>query len=382
MNEFERAVASLRASDAIGERGVILGRLLANLSWFYDWIGQSGKAMDVARESLDLLQRLGAREERLMPLLCLDSAQGSLEESNRLLRESLTLARECGDQWAIGHTLLRMGETARAAGDYEQAEQRGLEALHQFRQNGDTRGAAWVLWDLTNVAIDCGLYEKALALARETMSLSQGLNFVASTGIGSLGVALYALGAYEEAQDLLQQNLTIDREVGLRSWVSKDLFILGKIAFRTEDYARATQQYRESLAGALELDDLEMVALNHDALGRLNMIQGAGNLAREHLQTALQVALPLGRPPILLATLATVAELLAEEDDLAYAASLAMLVTNHPASQAKVKERAARLLTRLEAQLPANDLANIRRRSRQGDLDAVAAQLLEDLKTP
>ncbi len=79
--------------------------------------------------------------------------------------------------------------------------------------------------------------------------------------------------------------------------------------------------------------------------------------------------------------MASVAELFAAEGDLEYAALLAMLITNHPASQAKIKERGAQLLALLEAQLSANDLANIRQRSQQSDLDAVAAQLLVDLKS-
>ena len=53
-----------------------------------------------------------------------------------------------------------------------------------------------------------------------------------------------------------------------------------------------------------------------------------------------------------------------------------------PAGRATVKERGARLLTRLEAELSPDDLANLRRRSRPGDLAAVAAQLLVDLETP
>lgn len=111
------------------------------------------------------------------------------------------------------------------------------------------------------------------------------------------------------------------------------------------------------------------------------MVRGAGMQAREHFQAALQVALPLERPPIHLAILVTVAELFAEEGDLEYAALLGMLITNHPASQAKIKERSRLLLTGLEAELSVNDLANIRERSRQSDLGTVASKLLQDLES-
>ncbi len=78
VDEFEKAVAALRTGEATGERGLVLGRLLACLGSFYNLIGQPAKAYDINKESLVLLRRLGAREETLMPLLYLADAQGSL----------------------------------------------------------------------------------------------------------------------------------------------------------------------------------------------------------------------------------------------------------------------------------------------------------------
>ena len=56
-----------------------------------------------------------------------------------------------------------------------------------------------------------------------------------------------------------------------------------------------------------------------------------------------------------------------------------MFVTNHPASQAKVKERAERVLTGLEGRLPTEELAEVRQRSRESELDSLANQLALDL---
>ena len=75
----------------------------------------------------------------------------------------------------------------------------------------------------------------------------------------------------------------------------------------------------------------------------------------------------------------SIAELFALESDPEYGALLALLIIDHPASQAKIKERGANLLTRLEAQLSAHELAGIRQRSRQSDLNSLAAQLVIDL---
>jgi hypothetical protein len=123
------------------------------------------------------------------------------------------------------------------------------------------------------------------------------------------------------------------------------------------------------------------VARNHDALGRLNLAQGNDVRAREHLLAALQAGIPLGQPSLILDCLATVAELFLAVGNLEYAALLAMQVAANPASRAKIKEGATRLLTQLETELSADGLAIIRQRSRQSDLDAVAVKLLVDLET-
>ena len=313
-----------------------------------------------------------------MPLSILAYYQESLEESYQLLQESLAVARETGDQWAIADALLHTGDKAHAAGEYERAAQSYQEAARQFRQNGDMGGVGPSLQKLSLIAINRGRYDEALTIAQEIMPLVR--DFLPTHSFRALGYALIALRAYEKAEAQFQQALAFTGES--KENTRDMLFGLGWAAFGVGEYARAAQQYQESLAEALEIDDLAYVARNHDALGRLNLAQGNDVRAREHLLAALQAGIPLGQPPLILDCLATVAELFLAEGNLEYAALLAMQVETNPASRAKIKERTARLLTRLEAELPANDLAKLRQRSRPSELDTVAAQLLVDLKTP
>ena len=383
VSEFEKAVADLRISQAVEARDIVLGRLLAPLGRFYGEAGDRAKARKLLEESLDLLQHQEASEERLMPLLFLAEAQGSIKESNRLYQEGLALARAIGDQWAIGHALIYLAWNSRATGDYQEAEQQGHEALKQFRQNGDKGGIAFSLVMLSMLAVDRGRYEDALALAQESRSVTQGFNpLFHSQGLIPLGYALFALGKYAEAEEQFQQSLTLAREVGREVWARDMLFWLGAIAFYMGDYARAAQHYQESLAGAVEIDNFDSIVQNHCALGRLDVAQGRFVGARKHFHNALQTALPLSQPPLILDCLTGITELFAKEGDLAYAALLAIFITGHPASRAKITERVVHLLARIEADLSSNALDAVRQRSRTLDLDSVAAQLLLDLEMP
>ena len=380
--EIEKAVADFRKGEAIGARGIVLGRLLAPLGRSYGWRGDTAKAREMLEESLDLLQRWGAAEERLVPLLFLAEVQGSLEESNRLYREGLVLARATGDRWAIGHALLFLGWNAQFTGDYQEAEQQFHGALEQFRQTGDMGGITTLLAVLSTLAVDRGRYEDALAFSRESMSAADGFNpLVPLMGLIAKAQALYALGAYEEAEKLFGQGLRVYREYG-REDDEEWLFWLGEIAFSRMDYARAAQLYEDSFASAVEFRNLQMVIRIHASQGSLFAAQGKAIEARKQLHAALQSAIQSNWRPLLLDCLAASAAFFAKEGNLEYAAQLAALVTAEPASRAMTRERGERLLAHVEKELSWDPLGAVSQGNQMSDLGAVAAHLLLELDTP
>jgi predicted ATPase/DNA-binding SARP family transcriptional activator len=382
LREFEQAVAYLRKGKAIGTQGIVLGRLLAPLGRSYQWRGDTAKARQTLEESLDLLQRLGAIEESLIPLLFLAEVQDSIEESNRLYREGLALARAVGNPWAVGHALVFLVGNARLAGDYQEAQKFGREALKQFRQNGDKAGIAVSLYELSLLAVDMGRYEEALTLAQESVSITQGFNpMIRIMGLLPLGIALYALEKYGEAEEQFRQFFTVSREFGREDW-QLPLFLLGEVAFRKREYARAAQLYNDSLATAVKFENLTLVTRIHISQGSLYVAQEKAVEAREHLHAALQSAILLNRRPLLLDCLAPIAALLVKEGDLEYAALLATLIAADPASRAMTLERGERLLARIETDLSSDEMEAVRQRFDQRDLTAVAAQLLLDLERP
>ncbi len=382
LGEFEQAVDMLRNGEAIGARGIVLGRLLAPLGRSYGWRGGTAKAREMLEESLDLLQRLGAKEESLIPLLFLAEVQDSIEESNRLYREGLALAKDVGDSWAIGHALVFLAENYRIAGEYQQAQQLGREALKQFKENEDKVAIAVSLNELSLLAIDLGRYEDAITYARESILVTQGFTpMIRIMGLAPLGLALYALGRYEEAEEQFRQRRMVVREFNLEDW-SDTLFFLGELAFRKGGYVQAAQLYNDSMASAVKHGDLDMVVRNHISQGSLSLKQGKRIEAKKHLHAALQTAIPLKRRPLLLDCFVGIADLLAKDGDLDYAAVLATLVVADPASWAMSKERGGRLLARLEKDLSFDGMDAVRQRVDQSDIHAVAAQLLIDLEMP
>ena len=377
IHDFEKAIALFRAGKITRERGIILGRLLGYLGWFYQLNGKHKQARPVAEESLMLLQQLDARAETIMPMLCLGIGESSLEKSNHHLQESLALAQEIGNQWAIGDALYRLGINAESAGNYEKAEQQYRKALAQFEKNGDGSGASWMLTHLSNLAVEQGRYEEALELALENKAKYLDISLIPT--LYSLGIAFYHLGDYEKAEAQFQQRLAFMKEKAAKSWVPENFYFLGNIAFKKGELARATQLYQESLAGAHKFNDLLLMAQSYDGLSRLFLAQGDNIRAKQELLAALKVINSLDQPDILSPFLITAAEFLAAEGDLAYAYLLAMVIVNQPVGQARAKEHGIYLMGQLEDSLSTDILADIRQHSQQNEITTVTDQLLINL---
>lgn len=370
------------SSPATGPRGIVLGRLLAPLGRSYSSRGDTSRARETLEESLDLLLHLGAAEERLTPLLFLAEVQESIDESNRLYREGLALARATGNRWAIGHALLFLGLNARLTGDYQEAEQQAHEALKQFRQTGDMGGIVTCLAILGELAVVRGQYGDALAFSQESRSAARAFNPMPGLmGLSTMAQALVALGEYEEAEKLFAQGLAVFREYG-RKDCEDWLFGLGEIAFSKMDYARAAQLYEDSLTCAVEFSNQHMVIRNHISKASLNVAQGKAIEARKQLHATLQLVIQSNWRPLLLDCIAAIAALFAEEGNLEYAALLATLTTADPASRAVTIEHGERLLAHIEKELSSDQMAAVSQQIRTSDLATVAAQLLLELETP
>ena len=78
------------------------------------------------------------------------------EETDQLIEQSLTLARECGATQVIPVGIYVQGCNAGARGDYVQARQLFQESLALYRDTGDQYGAVELLTCLGGVAYDQG----------------------------------------------------------------------------------------------------------------------------------------------------------------------------------------------------------------------------------
>ena len=173
------------------------------------------------------------------------NAMGKYAEAQRLLEESLDIAREIGDKERIAMTLQPLGEAAVGQGNLAAAGKFGEEAVTLARELPDRRNLAAALNALAQFHRLTGnadaaepLYEQAVVLVRE-------LGDRESVAIGLLNLAMVALGrgAGDRAWPMLREAATIALETGSKPVGQSVLEVSAGLAADAGDAARAARFY-------------------------------------------------------------------------------------------------------------------------------------------
>jgi non-specific serine/threonine protein kinase len=222
---LEREHDNLRAAlgFALDRGDVDLGlRLAAGLVRFWTIRCHFSEGRTWFERFSDLAQRDGVDRDALATVLSgagnFATMRGDFVVAGDLLRRSLQLRRELGDQMGAARTLLNLGNVAFSRGDHASATQLFEECLDIRRQLGDTRGMARVLNNLSVLARDGGHVERMTDLADEALLLSRqaGDQEGIALALVSLGVAAHLRQDFAESVELLKQSLSLFAE--LRHW--------------------------------------------------------------------------------------------------------------------------------------------------------------------
>lgn len=175
--------------------------------------------------------------------------QGQYAEALEALEAAQALQR-AGADVEIERTLQYLGLLYHGLHDYEQARRYLEQGLAQARKLPDPMRAAPLLGSLARLANDSEQYEAGLSYARQSQQLAE--KFPSTPGmIFSLlerGRALLGLGRLDEARAALEESLRLSRSVRQVRSAADATFVLGRVALRAGDQARALQSFREALS--------------------------------------------------------------------------------------------------------------------------------------
>jgi ATP/maltotriose-dependent transcriptional regulator MalT len=152
---------------------------------------------------------------------------------------------------------------------------------------------------------------------------------------------------------------------------------LGDIALARGEADEAFQRYRESLDVVEDFEWLQVDAWC--SMGEAYLVLGDIAQSKQHLLTALDLAVRSEAMDELLNTLRATAQLAAETGETEWAVGLLAHVLGHPRSDIRVRTRAKALLADLDSKLPPEATDAAQERGRGKTLDDIVQESLEVL---
>ena len=333
---------SLHAHTAVSEQRhlTVLGELLATEAWFATRLGQLDEAAALLHEALALAGQSdrSTAQMALVGLGIVAYRQGDYTAAQQLLDQSLAIARALGQQCWIGLNLSYQGLLARVRGEYQAARSLLEQSAALDRAEGQWRGTA--------------------------LSLSY------------LGAVHIALGEQARAQELLREALAVSGACGDRSAMATTLFHMGLAAQHEHALDEALYLLRESLGLFREIGDYWGSGHAQVALGSLAHERGVPQEAKGHFFDALTLAAATQTHPIALEALVGLAAVLAGTGAADRALDLLLYVEQHPATWARIRERAAHQAALLAAGLEIGQVEAARRRASTTTFQAVVDSLM------
>jgi tetratricopeptide (TPR) repeat protein len=210
------------------QRGVMLGNL-----------GKAAEAKAVLDNALEVARTAGHPQQEIAILLQLSGLMHRMQgpvTAREYASQAIELARAKGLEPLAARGLIDLGNSYFAAGDTQEAEQHFKQALETARRNSSKRTEARALLSLGSLDI-------------QNRRFSQGQNNV------ELALAFYRQGGY-------------------RKETSQALLLSGRARRSLGDYDGAYAAFEEQHRRAVEVGDLEQIALSLEAMGLVRRLQG------------------------------------------------------------------------------------------------------------
>lgn len=265
-------------------------------------------------------------------------SQSDPREALRLSEEAYGLAAEAVDSAGRAEALLNAGWALIYTAEYELALTRLHEALQMYDESGDQEGRMKALNALGVISHRIGAPDQSLEYYKESLDIarsvgSRGRELAALNNIGelsfsidqpaealryyteahalaealaddttlcvvkiNLGGCYHVLGDHGLARQLLQEGLTMSREVNDRIAEAECLTKLGLLNEEEGNYTSAEEGHRRSLAICEELNHPTGVIEALNNLGKLHHARGMMDTAQKELERSVELSTRIDAP--------------------------------------------------------------------------------------
>lgn len=215
------------------------------------------------------------------------------------------------------------------------------QALKLAPESTDPNNAAAMLGNLALVEKALGNFPEALRLSQRSLVQHRLLNDAADEALclNNLGDLYMTLGEHDAARTYLQESLALCERHGLVGTRALVLTSITELALEMKDPAAAEHAQR-ALEATTAAGNRVLTAWLHTQTAILALRRGDLAAARRDLAGSLQGAIALGRPSLMLGSIAVFADVLAAQGEAACARRVLAFVAAHPSIGAAARTTA------------------------------------------
>lgn len=217
-NEFEKLLAESLINQKL--QATILNANGVNL--FSQ--NQPDKALESHREALKIARLIGDKKLEAESLIDLSRvlyhAKGKFDEAQNNLENALNIGRELNDELIIAAALRNIGvvlwwgkgELDRPLNDFYKP------ALELYRNNGDQRGEAMMISNISLIYSLKGDFYQYLKLQNESLAIREKIGDMAglSESYRAFGTAYSSVRNLRKAREFLQKSVELSKQIGFR----------------------------------------------------------------------------------------------------------------------------------------------------------------------
>lgn len=226
----------------------------------------------------------------------LELARGWLKQGNAIvaleLLNSAVTSREVDSDLVLQAQILKeIGRAKMMQSDWEAAESHYLQAQRLFKDTDHFKGASECARNRANLNFQKGNFREAEALCEQALEWASvaGESELRATILNTLGAIQSATGNHAEAIKTLGLCLADFRTARNRSRQGYVLLNIGLAQLELADHTQAIAHFNESLAIAMETQDLTLVEICYQNIARCYLIQKQAVLARSVIDTARKI---------------------------------------------------------------------------------------------
>jgi tetratricopeptide (TPR) repeat protein/CHAT domain-containing protein len=220
------------------------------------------------------------------------------EKALSLFEESLRIFRDLGDKKSTAIVLFNMGKSLNALGRYERSLAVLQESLRINRGLNDLQGIAVSLNLIGHAYSALGQYDKPLSYYEEALKLCRRINNQRemATTLTNIGDLYCDLNMRDKAVPYYQEALAIQKRNNLRFDLAITYTNIGAMYKELDQYDKALTNYEESLKISRNLENSALIAANLNNIGNVFAGLGKSDTALTYYQQSLKLEKELGRP--------------------------------------------------------------------------------------